>query len=331
MSEFCQRVITSRWFQPFIIFVILTTSILIGLETYPQLNQVWGTWFRLIDRLIIGIFILEILFKMGALGRRPWLYFRDPWNFFDFCIVAVCLLPFDSHSAAVLRMVRILRVLRLVTSLPRLQLLVGTLLKSLPSMGYVGLLLSMVFYVYAVMGTILFSANDPLHFGSLQSSLLTLFQTVTLDAWTDIMKLQMYGSANFAMQGMNGTAAQSMGMPVAAIVYFVSFILLGTMILLNLFIGVIMNGMQEAHREAEMAEQKSRMNRLGQPTPSEDIKAIERQLDHLKEALQKIRWQADFSSKKRQDPPVDKPSSENRSALNSEIKTSTLKSPANHG
>ena len=295
MTSFCQRVVLAKWFQPFIVAVILAAGVLVGLETYPQLNQRYGSWFRVLDRLIVGIFVVEIALKMGAHGRQPWRFFRDPWNVFDFIIVAVCLLPFAGHSAAVLRLVRILRVLRLVTVLPRLQLLVGALLKSLPSMGYVGLLLFLMFYVYAVMGTFLFGANDPVHFGSLQSSLLTLFQTITLDNWGDILKIQMYGSANSTIAGFTGTVTPSRAMPVVAVVYFVSFILLGTMIMLNLFIGVIMNGMQETQRETESAERRKHLAQLGQATVADEIRAVEHQLDQLKEHLQAIRLQAERS------------------------------------
>ena len=295
MTSFCQRVVLAKWFQPFIVAVILAAGVLVGLETYPQLNQRYGSWFRVLDRLIVGIFVVEIALKMGAQGRQPWRFFRDPWNVFDFIIVAVCLLPFAGHSAAVLRLVRILRVLRLVTVLPRLQLLVGALLKSLPSMGYVGLLLFLMFYVYAVMGTFLFGANDPVHFGSLQSSLLTLFQTITLDNWGDILKIQMYGSVNSTIAGFTGTVTPSRAMPVVAVVYFVSFILLGTMIMLNLFIGVIMNGMHEAQRETESAERRKHLAQLGQATVADEIRAVEHQLDQLKEHLQAIRLQAERS------------------------------------
>ena len=293
MISFCQRVGGAKWFQPFIVAVILAAGVLVGLETYPELNQRYGSLFRLLDRLILGIFVVEIVLKIGAHGRQPWRFFRDPWNVFDFIIVAVCLLPFAGHSAAVLRLVRILRVLRLVTALPRLQLLVGALLKSLPSMGYVGVLLFIMFYVYAVMGTFFFGANDPVHFGSLQSSLLTLFQTITLDNWGDILKIQMYGSANSTIAGFTGTVTPSRAMPVVAVVYFVSFILLGTMIMLNLFIGVIMNGMHETQRETEVAERRKHIEQLGQSTVGDEIKLVEHQLDQLKEQLQMIRLQAE--------------------------------------
>lgn len=289
MTVFCQRVASARWFQPLVVAVIAVAGVLIGLETYPQLNQRFGAWFRLLDRMIVGFFTVEILIKIGAQGRKPWRFFSDPWNVFDFAIVAVCLLPFDSHSATVLRLIRILRVLRLVTVLPRLQLLVGTLLKSVPSMGYVGFLLLLLFYVYAVMGTFLFGANDPAHFGSLQASFLTLFQTVTLEGWTEIMKTQMLGSAHVDAAGYANSVGQSKPMPVAAVTYFVSFILVGTMVLLNLFIGVIMNAMQETQRETELAERVKNLDSSRAADLSDEMRILEQQMAKIMDRLQEIR------------------------------------------
>ena len=292
MTAFCQRIVAARWFQPVIIGVILAAGALVGLETYPELQQRFGAWFKGLDLLIVTVFVVEISLKMGAHGRQPWRFFHDPWNVFDFLIVAVCLLPLDGHYLAVLRLARILRVLRLVTALPRLQLLVGALLKSIPSMGYVGLLLFLLFYIYAVMGAFLFGANDPMHFGSLQAAMLSLFRTVTLDNWADILYIQMHGSAHSAIEGFAG-AAHSRAMPATAVIYFVSFVLLGTMVMLNLFIGVIMNAMHEAQREAELREQKRHLEQLGRATLGDGIKLIEHELDALKTRLQSLRLQAE--------------------------------------
>ncbi len=290
-TAYCQRIVAARWFHALIIAVILAAGVLVGLETYPELSQRYGAWFKGLDFLIVTVFVVEIGLKMGAHGRQAWRFFHDPWNVFDFVIVAVCLLPLDGHYLAVLRLARILRVLRLVTALPRLQLLVGALLKSIPSMGYVGMLLFLLFYIYAVMGVFLFGANDPMHFGSLQAALLSLFRIVTLEDWTDIMYIQMHGSAHYAIEGFAGPT-QSRAMPLTSVAYFVSFVLLGTMVMLNLFIGVIMNGMNETQREAELAERKKHQKQLGHITLGDEIKQIEHDFDALKTRLQTLRYLA---------------------------------------
>jgi len=240
MSGHLRAVADSGVFQRLILGTILFAGVLVGLETYPEVVARHGGVLHALDQLVLAIFVIEIVIKMGAEGSRPWRYFADGWNVFDFVIVAVCFLPLDAHYVTVLRLARLLRVLKLVRSLPRLQLLVGALLRSLPSMGYVALLLFLLFYVYAVAATFLFGPSDPLHFGTLELSLLSLFQIVTLEGWVDLMEVQMDAQ------------------PVVAVGFFISFILLGTMVMLNLFIGVIMSGMAEAAADRDTDERDAR-------------------------------------------------------------------------
>ena len=286
MKDKLHSIAVSSPFQNFIIGVILAAGAIVGLETSPWIMERYGGLLRTLDRIILALFVAEIMIKMGAHGRKPWDYFRNPWNMFDFAIVAVCLLPFNSQFVAVLRLARILRVLRLVTVLPRLQILVGALLKSIPSMGYVGMLLFLHFYIYAVIGTYLFGRNDPVHFGSLGTSLLSLFQVVTLEGWVEVMRIQMYGSAQVGSGSDQYLLVASEAFPVGAPLFFISFIVIGGMIILNLFIGVIMTSMQESQAEAEAMAQ----DRRKEDVPGEtDILAIERQLDALKHQLTLLR------------------------------------------
>jgi voltage-gated sodium channel len=280
MSNQLKRIVESRGFNRFIILVIVAAAVLIGLETSSKLMHSHGHLLHLFDKIILGIFTIEALMKIASHGKRPWRYFLDGWNVFDFSIVAVCFLPMDGQYAAVLRLARVLRVLRLVTTVPRLQLLVGALLKSIPSMIYVSVLLSILFYIYGIIGTFLFGKHDALHFGTLGASMLSLFQIVTMEGWVDLMYLQMYGTSQLSGQPVTPT-----GHSVAAVVYFVSFILLGTMIMLNLFIGVIMKSMSEVEQENESADRLKHRREYGSVTIADEIKRLERQVDALKESL----------------------------------------------
>ncbi len=122
------------------------------METYPNMVTKYGAILHVLDKLIVGIFVLEVIIKILSEGDRPWNYFKDSWNIFDFAIVVISLsefiLPVNASIVMVLRLVRIVRVFRLITALPKLQILVGALLKSLPSMAYIGLFLSLLFYIY---------------------------------------------------------------------------------------------------------------------------------------------------------------------------------------
>lgn len=235
-----QKIAGHRAFTRFIFFLILLSAFIIGLETYPALAEKHGNLLLLLDRLIIACFTIEIVLKILANGKKPWKYFMDPWNVFDFIIVAVCLIPVgDTHFFAVFRILRVLRILRMITVFPRLRLIIGALLKSIPSMGYIILLIGLLVYVYAIIGVFAFGQTDPAHFGDLHHALVTLFKVLTLEGWTDIMDVHIYGTP--------GSSSQIVSL--LPFLYFSSFILIGAMIIMNLFIGVIMNSMEESQNE----------------------------------------------------------------------------------
>ena len=244
-------IVQSKLFSRAIILVIVCAGVLVGIQTFPEIESRWAPLLNALDTIILGIFTIEILLKMTAKAPKPWLFFNNGWNVFDFIIVAVCFLPFGGGYVAVLRLFRLLRVLRLITAMPRLQVIVSGLMRSLPSMVYVSILIFILFYVYAVVGVILFRENDPIHFGDLWTSLLSLFRVVTLEDWTDVMYIQIYGSEGYAgyNQSTAGMDITSKAQPLIGAAYFVSFVMLGTMIMLNLLIGIVVNGMDEAQKE----------------------------------------------------------------------------------
>ena len=284
MQEFFKKVASAAWFQNFITAVILLAGVLVGFETYPALVEKHHTALHIGDQIILWIFVSEIVVKMGAEGKKPWRYFLDPWNVFDFIIVAACFLPFEGNAVTVLRLLRLLRVLKLVKALPKLQILVGALLKSIPSMVYVSVLLLLLFYVYAVAAVFLFGENDPLHFKNLEIAMLSLFRVVTLEDWTDLMYINMYGCDRYGYgpDSVVLCTAPSAN-PLLAAAYFVSFVLTGTMIILNLFIGVIMSGMEEA--QAEAAEALRMANPETAPTPASEVEALQRELEAMQARL----------------------------------------------
>jgi voltage-gated sodium channel len=291
MSERLARIVHATWFHRLITAVILFAAVLVGVETSQALVARFGSALHLLDLVVLGVFIAEIVLKMGAEGARPWRYFRDPWNLFDFAIVAVVLLPIDSQYVTVLRLARLLRVLRLVHALPRLQLLVGALLKSIPSMGYVALLLFMVFYIYGVAGVFLFGRNDPFRFGDLPTALITLFQVATAEEWVQTLNTQRYGCGVEGYAGREALCTHPTTYPVLAPFYFISFILIGTMVILNLFIGVIMNGMEEAGRELRQKtsdEARADVQLRSVTVGRDELHQLEAQITELAEAIRTL-------------------------------------------
>jgi voltage-gated sodium channel len=231
-------IVNSTAFRSVVFGAIVLGAALVGLDTVPAVHESWGRAIRLLDLAVIAIFVIEVIVKIAAWGRQPWRYFLDPWNLFDFTVTVLCVLPLNSNFVQVLRLGRVARSLRLVSALPRLQMIVGALLRSLPSFGWITLLLFTMLYTYSVMGVHLFGDNDPEHFGSLWTSLLTMFGVLTLEGWLDLMRDQMNGLPK--PDGSPGIAS-----PIAAPIFFVTFIMTGTMIFLNLLVGVIVNSMSE--------------------------------------------------------------------------------------
>lgn len=234
MKALARRIVEARWFEPWMIGLIIFNGVLIGLETSHDIVAAYGTWLHLGNNVILGVFIVEAALKLTAVAPRFALYFGNGWNLFDFSVVVLSLVPSTEEFALVARLVRVLRVLRLVSTVPQLRLIVATLVRSIPSMGHVILLMSIIFYIYAVTGFHLFHERDAEHWGTLGSSLLTLFGIVTLEGWIEVMEIAMEAYA-------------------WAWIYFVSFVLIGTFVMLNLFIAVVINNL-EASKTAELEE-----------------------------------------------------------------------------
>jgi len=249
MKAFAKRIVEARWFEPWMIGLILFNGVLIGLETSKDFVAQYGDWLHLGNDIILGVFIIEVVLKLAAVSPRFGLYFGSGWNLFDFTVVVLSLIPATGEFALVARLVRVLRVLRLVSAVPQLRLIVATLVRSIPSMGHVILLMSIIFYIYAVTGFHLYHEHDAEHWGTLGAALLTLFQMVTLEGWVDVMDTAMEAHP-------------------WSWIYFVSFVLIGTFVMLNLFIAVVINNL-DASKSAELEE-------LRDPVTHEEV------LDELK-------------------------------------------------
>jgi voltage-gated sodium channel len=216
------RFLSTRGFSAFIVTVIVINAITLGLETSPAITARIGPLLQFLDRVALTIFCIEIGLKLVAYRLR---FFRDAWNLFDFAIVGLALIP-QTGAFQVLRALRILRVLRLVAMVPSMRRVVGALLSALPGMGSIGALLALIIYVAAVMATKLFDGAAPEFFGTLGRSLFSLFQVMTVEGWPDI-------------------ARQVMAQRPWAWLFFVIYLLVSTFAVLNLFIAVVVNAMQE--------------------------------------------------------------------------------------
>lgn len=228
--------------QRFIITLILFNAVLLGLETSSTVMQQAGSVIRVVDQVILALFVIEIVLRIYAYRLAFW---RDPWSLFDFIVVAIALIP-ASGPFAILRALRVLRVLRLMSMVPSMRRVVGALLAAIPGLGSIGLMLMVFYYVFAVIATNLFGTSHPEWFGTLGHSLYTLFQIMTLESWS------------------MGIARPVMEQFPYAWAFFVPFILIATFTMLNLFIAIIVNAMQSysaaEHQETVEALQQTQEN-----------------------------------------------------------------------
>jgi len=235
MRQALVHLLSSRRWEQAIVAVILLNSLVLGLETDAGIVARFGPLLQALDTIILVIFVVEIALRLFAFGPA---FFRDPWSLFDFFVVAIALVP-ASGPFQVLRAMRILRALRLVSTLPALRRVVGGLVAALPGMSSIIMLMGMLFYVAAVMATNLFGEQFPDWFGSLGATLYTLFQVMTLESWS-------MGIVRPVMEAF----------PLAWM-FFVPFILVSTYAVLNLFIGVIVSAMQEETEATATADRRA--------------------------------------------------------------------------
>lgn len=214
-----------------IIGVILFNAIILGMETSDTLMTRAGGLIVALDKAALVFFVVEIAAKLYARGLR---FFRDGWSVFDLVIVGVSLIP-ASQGLSALRALRILRVLRVISVAPRLRRVVEGFVTALPGMASVFILMSIIFYIGAVISTKLFGAAFPGWFGTLGRSGYTLFQIMTLESWS------------------MGIVRPVMEVHSWAWAFFIPFIMVTTFAVVNLLVGLIVNSMQAAHGEEDAA------------------------------------------------------------------------------
>lgn len=225
MRQALARFIQAPGTQATLLALILVNAAFLGLETFPAVSARWGELLSSADRAILAVFVVEIALRL--LVHRA-AFFRDPWSVFDFVVVAIALVP-ASGPFAVLRALRVLRVMRVITLVPSMRRVASGLLAAIPGLGAVIGIIAVIHYVSSVIATKLFGQRFPELFGTLGESAFTMFQIMTLEGWSGIVRTVMDAYPH-------------------AWVFFVVFILVSTFTMLNLFIAVVVGAMQREAR-----------------------------------------------------------------------------------
>ncbi|MEU9253476.1 ion transporter [Streptomyces sp. NPDC048270] len=227
----CRLVTEASAFGMAVFGTILLNAALMGVETYSGLAREYRQVLEAAEHVCLLVFTLEMLLRMGAHADRPKAFFRDPWNLFDLAVVAAAFLPLVRENATLLRLLRLARVLRSARFLPHLRILLIAVGRSLPGTASFLFVGALVLYVYAMVGWLCFAESDPQHYGSVGRAMLTLFLLTTLDGLTDAVRAGLQISR-------------------LSILYYASYALLASFVLVNVLIGVVLNSLDEA-REIE--------------------------------------------------------------------------------
>ncbi|WP_258239428.1 ion transporter [Arcobacter sp. LA11] len=252
--------VESKKFQNFIIILIILNGITMGLETSKSVTQSYGSLINTFDKFVITIFTIEVLLRIYAHRLS---FFKDPWSLFDFFVVTISLIP-SSGGFSVLRILRVLRLFRLITVVPQMRKIVAALISVIPGMLSIVGLMSLIFYVFAIMATNLYANTFPQWFGTLGESFYTLFQIMTLESWSmgivrPIMEVHPY-----------------------AWVFFVPFIFVATFVMINLVVAIIVDAM------AILKEEEKDMIKEVQVSENElktEIKSLKEEIQELKRII----------------------------------------------
>src|ERR671914_1774724 len=254
-----RRIVDHPAFTAAVVAVILANALVLGLQTYPGIERDYGGALDLVNTLFLAFFVVEIGIRMAAYGRRPWRFFLDGWNVFDFLAVALAFGPGLRENSTVLRLARLARIVRVVHLLPDVRILITAVVRSLPPLASMAILTSVILFVYGMVGWQLFGDEIPNRWGTIGEAMLTLFVMLTLE--------------NFPIYMYEGMEIHPWSW-----VFFVSFILVAAFVVINVFIAIVLNSMEEA-RELERRA----------PFPGEeDVAPVAERIAILRNALDEL-------------------------------------------
>lgn len=255
LKQRIRAVLENETFEFSLLCIISINAIMLGLETSRSALEAIGPVFYVVDNAILAFFVAELGARIYVHGWRFW---TDPWSVFDFSVVAIAFIP-ATGNLTVLRALRIIRALRLISAVPSMRRVVNGLLAAIPGMGAIIALLLIIFYVGAVMATKLFGEGFPEWFGTVGASAYSLFQVMTLEAWSDGMVRPMMQVYPYAW------------------LFFIPFILVTSFTVLNLFIGIIVDAMQSQHEAERRAKRRSDEQRLEDIL--DEVRALRREIE----------------------------------------------------
>lgn len=266
MTDRCRRLTESNRFEAVMLVVILLNALVLGAETFEGVVDDAGGVLRVLDKVFLGIFTVELLIRLTAVRFRPGAFFTSGWNTFDFIVVTASFIP--GLNASILRIIRLARVVRVVRFLPDLRVIVSAVAASVPGVASLAVGTALLVYVYGMVGWLIFDTHDPDNYGDIAQSMLTFFVMLTLENLPDNLEM--------------GQELSAWTVP-----FFISYALLASFLVFNLFIGIVLNSMEEARAADHRAQRQKEREAAAASEDVEDdlVVAVEDRIDELRTAL----------------------------------------------
>jgi voltage-gated sodium channel len=260
-----RRLIDSPPFTAAVVAVILANALVLGLQTYPELEGRYGNTLDALNAAFLTFFVVEITLRIAAYFPRPWRYFLEGWNVFDFIAVGLAFAPGLRENSTILRLARLARIVRVVHLLPDVRILITAVVRSLPPLGSMAILTTLILFIYGMVGWQLFGEEDPESWGTIGEAMLTLFSMLTLE--------------NFPLYMERGREIEPWSW-----IYFVSFVLVAAFVVLNVFIGIVLHSMEEARE----IEQRKRLLPSDEALIGVGPAPVAERIQHLRAALDEL-------------------------------------------
>jgi voltage-gated sodium channel len=262
------RIVYSSQFELLIAFIILVNAVSLALLTMPDIDPEVKQTLGELDTFALYVYLVELIMRIVSYGKRPWEFFRQGWNIFDFSIVVLSFGIFSGETI-ILRLLRIFRLIRIFRFLPEVRVLTSSVVKSLPPLMSVGVLIFLALFIYGMAGVYLFGEQLPDSWGNITLALTSLFILLTLENFPNYLE-------------------EAVEISPWALPFYLSYIFIVVFTVLNVLIGIVLNAMDEAREENK--ERKRKIKKLDAIVHevddiTSDGKVTEDEINRLREQL----------------------------------------------
>jgi voltage-gated sodium channel len=264
----CRRIATSARFDALMLGVITLNAIVLGAETYDSVEDRYGDALHTLNDVFLAAFVVELAIRIVACWPRPVDFFKSGWNVFDFVVVTASFLPGLRENATLLRLLRLARIVRAVRFLPDLRVIFAAVIRSVPGVSSLALMTLLLVYLYGMVGWLIFHDSDPESFGNVGEAMVTMFVLLTLE------NLPTYIERGQELSDWT-------------LLFYLSYVLVASFLIFNLFIGIVINSMEEARAEEHRRERVAERAAAAVSDDPEDnlVVGVEDRIDELRAAL----------------------------------------------